>query len=200
MTAPNDSDRLVRDARRLAGLLLADLPERWRHTAGVARRAERLAGTVDPADVGLLVASAWLHDIGYAASLRGFGFHPLDGAQYLRAHGWPSRLVGLVAHHSEALLVARVRGLADHLTCFPHEQSAVSDAVTAADQAVGPDGRPMSIDERLTDMLRRHGSDSPNAMVHPQRAPLLRAAVRRVELRQAGKTVPTIAEFALVRP
>jgi hypothetical protein len=32
------------------------------------------------------VAAAWLHDIGYAPAIAesGTGFHPLDGARYLR--------------------------------------------------------------------------------------------------------------------
>jgi phospholipase C len=40
-------------------------------------------------------------------------------------------------------------------------------------------GRPMTLDERMEDMLRRHGLDSPNARAHAQRVPYLRQAVRR---------------------
>ena len=39
-----------------------------------------------------LVASAWLHDIGYAAGLQETGFHPVDGARHLRSAGWPPPL------------------------------------------------------------------------------------------------------------
>ncbi|WP_412741495.1 HD domain-containing protein [Krasilnikovia sp. MM14-A1004] len=190
MTAVHYSAGIVHSARTVARLLLTDLPERWRHTVGVARQAERVSSAVGPADVDLLVAAAWLHDIGYAPSLRGFGFHPLDGALYLRAHGWPSRVSSLVAHHSEAFTVAGVRGLAAELAAFPREQSAASDALTFADQTVGPNGRIMSVDERLADMLRRHGTDSPNAAVHPQRAAQIRAAARRVKHRLAGAALP----------
>jgi len=174
---------LVRDARRLAQTLLVGLPERWRHTVGVAARAEQIAPADEP-DAAALVAAAWLHDIGYAEKLRDTGFHPLDGGLHLRALGWPDRVACLVAHHSEAMCIAAVRGLAERLAEFPREESPVVDALTYADQTVGPDGRVMELDERLADMLRRHGPESPNARAHPGRAPLLRAAVHRVESRR----------------
>src|SRR5262245_41246668 len=46
--------------------LLADpLPRRWAHTQGVAATARTLASLLG-ADAGLLLAAAWLHDIGYS--------------------------------------------------------------------------------------------------------------------------------------
>ncbi|GIF73047.1 hypothetical protein [Asanoa siamensis] len=137
----------------------------------------------------VLLAAPWLHDIGYAARLRDSGFHPLDGARHLRRIGWPLRIAALVAHHSAALSVARVRGLDEALTEFPREESPVSDALLYADQTIGPNGRMMTFDERLADMLNRHGPDSPNAAAHRDRQPQLYAAVRRVEHRlSAGQT------------
>ncbi|MFD6223383.1 HD domain-containing protein [Nocardia asteroides] len=53
----------------------------------VARRAAEAAGAVD--DPEMLVAAAWLHDIGYGADLATTGFHPVDGAEFLRAQGAP---------------------------------------------------------------------------------------------------------------
>jgi len=174
----------VHRAHDTAQQLLVDLPERWRHTTGVARRAETVAGTVGSSGASeVLLAAAWLHDIGYAARLRDTGFHSVDGARHLQAEGWPPRIVGLVAHHSAALCVAQVRGLATEIARFPHEDSPVSDALTYADQTVGPNGRIMNLEQRLADMLHRHGPDSPNAVAHAERAPVLRAAVRRVEER-----------------
>src|SRR5512138_867069 len=121
-------------ARDLAQRLLGELPERWRHTIGVARRAEWVASTVGSrAEREVLLAAAWLHDIGYAAELRDTGFHPIDGARYLEAAGWPSRIVALVAHHSAALYVARAKGLGDQLAHFSRESSPVSDALIYAD-------------------------------------------------------------------
>ena len=181
-------------ARDLAQRVLVDLPQRWRHTIGVARRAEGLLGTLNSdGDGEVLLTAAWLHDIGYAAVLRDTGFHPVDAARYLQAQGWPSRVVGLVANHSEALCVAQVRGLADEVVRFPRENSAVSDALVFADQTVGPNGRVTTVEHRMADMLQRHGPDSPNAVAHPQRAPLLLAAVHRVERRLAALEQPSTA-------
>ncbi|MEJ3748173.1 HD domain-containing protein [Actinomycetes bacterium KLBMP 9797] len=184
----------VHRARDLAQRLLVDLPERWRHTIGVARRAEGILGTVGSRDEGdVLLSAAWLHDIGYAAALRDTGFHPIDGARQLQAAGWSSRIVGLIAHHSAAWYIAQVRGLVDEINQFPREDSSVADALIYADQTVGPNGRVMDVEQRLADMLHRHGPDSPNAAAHAQRAPLLRAAVRRVEQRLAVAGSPSSA-------
>jgi hypothetical protein len=54
----------------------------------------------------------------------------------------------------------------------------VLDALTYADQTIGPHCQPMTIDTRLHDMLHRHGPYSVNAQVHPQRGPYHRAADR----------------------
>jgi predicted HD phosphohydrolase len=48
----------------------------------------------------VLIAAAYLHNIGYAPT-RADGFHPLDGTVHLRELG-VERLAGLVAHHSGA--------------------------------------------------------------------------------------------------
>ncbi|GAA3349445.1 HDIG domain-containing protein [Amorphoplanes nipponensis] len=177
----------VHRARDVAQRLLTDLPERWRHTIAVARQAERVQGTVGSRGEGeVLLAAAWLHDIGYAAPLHDTGFHPIDGARHLEDTGWPPRIAGLVAHHSAALCVAEVRGLAGELGHFAREESPVADALTYADQTAGPDGRVTSVEQRMADMLRRHGPGSPNVAAHARRAPALRAAVQRVEHRLAA--------------
>ena len=71
-----------------------------------------------------------------------------------------------MAHHSGSRFVAVVRRLESDLTEFPFTEDEVSDALTVADQTVGPGGVPMIITERIADMLRRHGPDSPNALAH----------------------------------
>jgi len=178
------ADPLVVAAQRLAHDVLGGLDGRWQHTQGVARRAAEALPAVSEADRPALLAAAWLHDIGYAAELQRSGFHPLDGAYYLQEHGWPEPLAGLVAHHSGARFVAGVRGLAADLEAFPADRYAsgpVADALTYADQTTGPAGERMDVEDRLAGMLRRHGPDSPNARVHDQRAPAIRAAVDRTE-------------------
>jgi hypothetical protein len=177
------AEPLVDVARRTAGRLLQEVEPRWAHTQGVARRAESVVGAVRPADRPILVAAAWLHDIGYAPGIRRTGFHPLDGALHLREQQWQPSIVGLVAHHSGARYVAEAWGLGGLLRSFDDVDDALADALTYADQTIGPDGEPMDVEDRLEDMLRRHGADSPNARAHARRAPAVRAAVRRTEQR-----------------
>ena len=60
----------MEQARRVAkSLLLGPWPERWGHTQGVAERATELTVTVPVEDRSVLIAAAWLHDIGYAPPL-----------------------------------------------------------------------------------------------------------------------------------
>jgi len=169
-------------ARALAERLLDPLPERLEHSAGVAARAAELTDAVAPADRELLVAAAWLHDIGYAPALRRTGFHPVDGARYLATRGWTPRVCALVAHHSGAIFTAPPGALA----AFADERSPVSDALAYADQTVGPWGRRTSITARMAEMLGRHGPDSAQARAHHARGPYLLAAAARVEARLAA--------------
>jgi hypothetical protein len=141
--------------------------------------------TVPQVDRELLLVAAWLHDIGYSPRLHRTGFHPLDGANFLAHQGWPIRLASLVAHHSGARFVAAELKLLTQLDGFADERSAVTDALGFADQTTGPQGQPMSVDERLRDALRRHGKDSPQAHAFPQRGPHLTAMVARVQKRLA---------------
>ncbi|HEY2949728.1 MAG TPA: HD domain-containing protein [Micromonosporaceae bacterium] len=184
---PAIADRTqVAGARDLAWTLLAPLGARWRHTLGVARRAAEVAVTLAPRDRETLLVAAWLHDVGYGADARDTGFHPLDGAAYLAKNGWPLRICGLVAHHSGAAFLARVNGLEAELDRYPDERSDVYEALTYADQTVGEVGQPLSIDERMAQMLARRGPDSAQSKVHHLRRPHLLAVAARVERRMAA--------------
>jgi putative nucleotidyltransferase with HDIG domain len=169
-------------AEVLAHELLAPLGDRWRHTAGVAARAAELAPLLE-VDRDVLVAAAWLHDIGYSERTRATGFHPLDGARHLDRLAWPAPILGLVAHHSGARFVAAARRLAGELAAYPDAGGEISDALTYADQTVGPDGRRVSTAERYDEMLRRHGPASWNAIVDAARRPHLQAVADRVDQR-----------------
>ena len=87
-----DGERLVPRARQLGTELLSTMPSRWSHVQAVARRAEELSAGMDATDRPIVVAAAWLHDIGYAAQAARTGFHPLDGARYLTSIGAPMDL------------------------------------------------------------------------------------------------------------
>jgi hypothetical protein len=186
MIALNDSAQLVQQSARLAATLLQPLAERWRHTRGVAHRAAELALTVSPVDRGVLVAAAWLHDIGYALVVRDTGFHPVDGGRYLLRHGWDPRIAALVAHHSGARFVADHAGFGPLLELFGREDGPVSDALSYADQTVGPWGRTMTIHDRIADAVARHGPDSPIGRARADRVPYLLAVAHRVEHRRSS--------------
>lgn len=179
-------EQLIPEARDLVGLVLKDDPERLHHCAGVAARAQALAVTVPLPAADTLVAAAWLHDIGYGSQLRDSGFHPLDGAVYLRQQGWPAPVCDLVAHRSGSRFVARIRGLDDRLCEFEFVEDPLSDALTVADNTTGPNGTVMTLDERIRDKVKRHGSESPNARANPERDDYIRAAARRVADRLAA--------------
>lgn len=133
---------------------LATVGTRWAHTRAVAARAEEIGGVVEPADRGVLVAAAYLHDIGHAPELSASGFHPLDGARWLEQQG-ADRLAGLVAHHTGAIFEAQARGLARAMSRFEDERSAVSDALTYSDVTTGPAGEAVTVHERLAEIDER---------------------------------------------
>ena len=169
-------------ARELAYRFLHGDPDRWLHVQAVAARADELRPAVTAADGSLLVTAAWLHDIGYSSALRETGFHPLDGARYLAGHGHP-REATLVAHHSGARFVAEVRGLVAELAEFAFVEDPLTDALTYADQTVGPRGQRLSVADRLAEAVRRHGPDAPSSLAAPRRDPYLHAAAERTEAR-----------------
>lgn len=139
------------------------------------------------ADRDLLVAAAWLHDIGYAAELRETGFHPLDGARHLESLSAPRRLVCLVAHHSGAVYEAEQRGLSAELKPYEREDSPVLDALIYADMTTGPAGQSFDFDTRVNEILVRYapGSEVHNAISNAR--PYLGAAVQRVRDRLADQ-------------
>jgi hypothetical protein len=138
--------------------LACSLPRRWRHVRSVARRAGWVAGKLALGDD--LVAAAWLHDIGYAPDLVTTGFHPLDGARYLRRIGVSELVVSLVAYHSCAPIEAKVRGLDGELASeFATGDPALTDALLYCDMTTGPDGDYVQPAERLVEIRGRYGPD-----------------------------------------
>ena len=175
-------------AAREANTRLARRGSRWSHARGVALRAEEIAAAVGEADRGVLVAAAYLHDIGYADELVVHDFHPLDGALWLRAQS-QERLAGLVAHHSGAIFEARSHGLAERLIAFIDERSPVSDALAFSDLTTGPTGERVTVAERLGEIERRYGTGSLVVRALEDASPTLEAMIGRTEARLAEKSV-----------
>ncbi|MEV0382812.1 HD domain-containing protein [Nonomuraea sp. NPDC050643] len=163
-------------------LLETTLPRRWAHTQGVAARAVSLAPILgDEADT--LTAAAYLHDIGYAPSLVATGFHPLDGARYLRdVYRADDTLCRLVAHHSCAVNEALERSLFAELTTeFDEERPELVEALTYCDMTTGPDGTPLTATERLAEIHSRYGPEHLVSRSITASTPCILAAVRSVE-------------------
>jgi hypothetical protein len=168
-------------------LLAASLPRRWSHTQGVARRAESVSSVVGE-DADLLVCSAWLHDIGYAPDLVVTGFHPLDGARYLRdVAGAGELLCRLVAHHSCARIEARNRGLMEELGAeFAPVEGILMDALIYSDMTTSPDGDPIAVDTRLAEIIDRYGDGHLVAESIKEARPRIEQAERAVLAALAG--------------
>ena len=158
------------------------LPDRWAHIQGVARAAESLVDIVGR-DGELLVCAAWLHDIGYSIECDRVGFHPLDGARWLRDMlDADDRLCRLVANHSCAIIEAEKRGLAKDLAEeFPPVKGLVSDALTYCDMTTSPVGERVDVQVRLSEILERYGPGSVVAESIAQARPEIERSARAVE-------------------
>ncbi|MFB6678054.1 HD domain-containing protein [Streptomyces sp. NPDC056390] len=163
-------------------LLSGPLPRRWSHSLGVAERARSLQPILGD-DAALMEAAAVLHDIGYSPAIASTGFHPLDGARFLRdQEGVDERVVRLVAHHSCALLEAEERGLREELAGeFELERPDLVDALLFCDMTTTPDGEPTTSDARLAEIVGRYGADTIVGRFIQRATPEIQAAVHRVE-------------------
>jgi hypothetical protein len=171
---------------RLSETMLSELGARWSHVQGVGATADHLAaalGLGDDADV--VRSAAWLHDVGYAPSLVQTGFHPIDGARFLRLQGAPELVVSLVAYHSRAELEAKRRGLGAELSVFDRPPQELLDVVTFADLTTSPDGVAVTVDDRLQEVLQRYPDGHVAREAVEQSAPPLRAVANRIQDRLA---------------
>jgi hypothetical protein len=174
--------RIVDWAAEQATSLLAPLGDRWLHVKGVVETARCVGEMFGEEDRSYLIAAAYTHDIGYAPSLMKSGFHPLDGARYLRSLGY-ERLACLVAHHSEARFEAQLRGLVLELNDFPRERSATADALTYCDLTVDSVGKPVSLQERAHDIYSRYGEADIVSQAFRQAMPYFSLAIARTKRR-----------------
>ena len=162
-------------------LLAPELPRRWAHSRGVAQRAARIAGAYPVEERELLVAAAWLHDIGYAPALRDTGMHQIDGARYLARRGAPWRVCALVAHHAGAQAVANLVDLGDQLSVFADEQTPTRDALWYCDMTTSPDGAEVTFADRMAELCHRRTADDPVIRALTVNGTERAAAVERTE-------------------
>jgi putative nucleotidyltransferase with HDIG domain len=182
---------LVRWSRDAACELLAGTGDRSAHVEAVARRAEQISWVLSDADAATLIAAAYLHDVGYAPALHVTGFHPLDGARWLRVQGIDRRVSNLVAHHSGARFEAEERGLLAELNEFDLESGSVMDGLVYADMTTGRRGVYVRFDQRLDDILTRHPADEPVHRAVVRARSELEASVERTLRRMTAYAHPT---------
>lgn len=167
-------------AERTAAELLSSLEARWRHTLRVVERAQSFRDVLDGDELEVLLAAGYLHDVGYAPELAKAGFHPLDGARFVREAGH-ERLARLVAHHSTSDAEADERGFAEQLAEFPAEDSLVARALTYCDLTTGPDGEEVGVSARLVELGDRLGEDDPTVRAVRREASRLAVLVDEME-------------------
>ncbi len=147
---------------------------------------------LEPDQAELLLAAAYLHDVGYAPELAQTGFHPLDGARFVRANGH-ERLAGLVAYHSGAEVEAAERDLVRDLAEFEDERSVVSRALTYCDLTTDSEGRLVEAASRLGEIRERYGTASPEGRAVERSAAALREDVRAMEAILSESSAPDLA-------
>jgi hypothetical protein len=189
MPDPSD-DPVVLWAAREAATRMTPLGDRWLHVKAVADRARSVAHILEAVDRQCLVAAAYIHDIGWAPELVDTGFHPIDGARWVRRHGF-ERLARLVAHHSAARFEAKLRGMAPLLAAFELEESPTADALAYCDLTPSPTGEVVTPVERWTDIIERYGQHDIVVQALAGARPFLEAAVTRTDHRlRAAKVQP----------
>ncbi len=183
---PVENRDLVDWSAAYAQRLLSRLPDRWKHTAGVAQLAGEVA-TEFGMVAGPLVAAAYLHDIGYSPAAADTGFHPLDGARHLHALGLPDTVVRLVAHHTTADAEACERWLGDALAEYPPAPEDLAEVLLYSDMHVGPAGEQFTMEERIAEIHSRYAEASPARRALDRYREHIEAVDRRIEaLRLAG--------------
>ena len=173
---------LVRSVLADGSVSLREPPRRWCFGA-----AELIAAGLASADAEAVVAAAWLHDVDYAPSVRrSTGFHPVDGALFVRAQGFPAVVVSLVAYHTGAVFEAGERGLLDALAEFSEPPELLLDVLTCADMTTGPDGSRVRVEDRVREILSRYPEDDPVHRAIERATPTLLASVARIDALVAG--------------
>ena len=173
--------------------------DRWLHVQAVGRSAEELrARGFDVSEA--VVMAAWLHDVGYADTVANTGFHPLDGAEWLRQQAAPEGVVALVAYHSAAQYEAEARGLADALARFPAPDQDQMDILTLIDMSTGPTGERVAVNERLAEILERYPPDRPSNFQRLFQARAAKAEVPVIPVHATRRTCASLLVALDVHP
>gem|GEM_PF-1978370 len=151
-------------------------PLRCEHILAVADRAVQVCDTLlNHRHVNCCLketeCAALLHDIGYlpeistlleqATEYHPTGWHPVDGANFLRYRG-EHRLATLIEGHGHSPEVSKLRGLAPMTV----SNDIVAMIITYCDVQTDPNGIPVSYMERLNEIGERKGLESQEYKAH----------------------------------
>lgn len=148
---------MIEWAQAEAQARLSRVGTRWPHSRGVAEHAAWLCGQLPELDRELLVAGAYLHDVGYAPDLVDTGFHPVDGARCLLALGRDDLAAVVAWHACPGHEACRVMALEYALAELPEVVPLVGAAITWCDMHTNPNGEHVTLEHRLADIERRYG-------------------------------------------
>jgi hypothetical protein len=169
-------------AAALANRLLGEIGTRLAHSARVALEADSVSELLDAPWRSAIVDAAWLHDIGYSDEVASTGFHPLDGARWLKDHGWPIEVCQLVAWHTAASVEGALRGLEETLAAeFDPPPALATAALAWADLTSSTTGERSTVADRLADILRRYPSDSVVHRAIVEATPMLLESAQDIE-------------------
>ncbi|MGL5827175.1 MAG: HD domain-containing protein [Nocardioides sp.] len=144
--------------RATAALLDVLEPDRRAHSVAVGLKVAMQVHRLEPDVRDTAVTAALLHDIGYGYPTT--GFHPLDGARFLAAQGFPVEVCHLVIHHSASTYEARERGIdlgVYREFAVERDLDAAHRVLWWADMTTGPTGLTVRVDDRLDEIVRRYG-------------------------------------------
>ena len=120
------------------------------------------------------------------------GFHPLDGARYLRDIEDADRCYAAWSRTTPALSSRppNAASAADLVREFKPAPRDLADALIYCDMTTGPDGQEMTVRKRIAEVRKRYGPDHVvSRAIARVRAELI-AAVGRVEGKLEGRASP----------
>ncbi|HEY3298302.1 MAG TPA: HAD-IIB family hydrolase, partial [Armatimonadota bacterium] len=159
--------------------LLADKPNRLAHLLGSSRIARELSAVLHEP---LLETAALYHDVGYSPLLKIADFHPFDGAVFLAQMRADERVVAAVLGHSAAALRAADKPEVSPLYALMDldPEDALTDLVTFCDLRSDQTGNMVTVAERVSEAILRHGPTSVLAKYMPRLYPYYQRTRDRV--------------------
>ena len=173
-------DPLARYARECASMLLAGREAALARAETAARTVEAAAKALRRPRPEMLVASAYLHDIGTSEQAVRSGLPSVDGAVELLSMGWPDPVISLVAHQLQSRMIARYLDAGPQLALITRIQGWPADILDYAILTTGADGAIRPVEEGLAAVEREQAAEPriPDRIARERLGRLARAGSR----------------------